>query len=190
MGKVKRKPTTPTNSFCRKTKPKSKKPAYTEETLQKAIQDIQNGMSKKATAKKYNIPRTTIIYRLSDDFKKPGFGPPTILTKDEENLLVKWICVSTQKGFSQRKDDLKVSVKGFIEETNRKTPFVDNMPGDGWYKAFLRRHPEIVERTSEAVTAASACVQEADIRKWFSQITEALIEESVDLEILKDPSRI
>lgn len=44
--------------------------------------------------------------------------------------------------------------------------------------------------TSEAVTAASACVQEADIRKWFSQITEALIKEGVDLEILKDPSRI
>lgn len=32
-------------------------------------------------------------------------------------------------------------------------------------KAFLNRHPNIIQRTTEAVTSASACVSEKDIRK-------------------------
>jgi hypothetical protein len=39
-----------------------------------------------------------------------------------------------------------------------------------YLQAFLRRHPEIVERTSEPVTSASSCVSEADIRKWFDEV--------------------
>ena len=38
--------------------------------------------------------------------------------------------------------------------------------------AFLRLHPEIVERTSEVVTAASSCVSEENIRKWFDKFQE------------------
>uniref|UniRef100_A0A8D8YNF4 DDE-1 domain-containing protein n=1 Tax=Cacopsylla melanoneura TaxID=428564 RepID=A0A8D8YNF4_9HEMI len=64
------------------------------------------------------------------------------------------------------------------------------MPGRTWYEAFLKRNPEITNQTSEAVTAANACVQEQDIRKWFQQITESLVSKGHSLDILQDPSRI
>ena len=51
-----------------------------------------------------------------------------------------------------------------------------------YIKAFLRRHPEIVERTSEAVTAASSRVSEENIRKWFDEVQDYIRE--------NDPSRI
>lgn len=53
----------------------------------------------------------------------------------------------------------------------------------------MRRHPNISIRTSEHVTAASACISEKDIRKWFNDIYQYLKEEQL-CDILNDPSRV
>jgi DDE superfamily endonuclease. len=44
-----------------------------------------------------------------------------------------------------------------------------------------------VQRTSEAVSGSSACVSEADIRKWFKDINSYLISKNLTIN---DPSRI
>jgi predicted transcriptional regulator len=45
-----------------------------------------------------------------------------------------------------------------------------------------------VERTSEAVTAASLCVSEENTLKWFDDLQEYMRENN--LEVMNDPSRI
>uniref|UniRef100_A0A8D8Z1Q5 HTH CENPB-type domain-containing protein n=1 Tax=Cacopsylla melanoneura TaxID=428564 RepID=A0A8D8Z1Q5_9HEMI len=74
-------------------------------------------------------------------------------------------------------------------EGGRKNPFNNNYPGDGWYNAFLKRHPQITERTAEPITATSACVSEEDIRGYFEKISKTLTEEG-HKDILKDSSRV
>ncbi|CAK1591597.1 unnamed protein product [Parnassius mnemosyne] len=64
---------------------------YTEEDIVKAIEAIRNGMPKKTAAKKFGVPRPTLQFRLSSQFVKPRPGPTTVLTEDEENILVEWI---------------------------------------------------------------------------------------------------
>nr|CAI5817822.1 unnamed protein product [Callosobruchus analis] len=141
---------------------------YDEETLSKALEDIVNeGLSKKAASKKYGIPQSTLQFRLTDKFSKTTFGPKPILSQEEEKILVDWVLESHKKGFPRRKEDLWVSVKVFLDEKPRPNPFKDNMPGEGWYKSFLKRHPALSERVPEPVTSASARVSESDIRKWF-----------------------
>lgn len=44
-------------------------------------------------------------------------------------------------------------------------------------------------RKSESISQASACVSEADIRKWFTQILEGLKKDGLDT-ILQDPKRV
>ena len=46
-----------------------------------------------------------------------------------------------------------------------------------------------MERTSEAVTAASSCVSEENIRKWFDEAQEYIRANNLE-EIMRDPSRI
>ena len=46
-----------------------------------------------------------------------------------------------------------------------------------------------MERTSEAVTAASSCVSEENIRKWFDEVQEYVRENNLE-EVMDDPSRI
>ncbi|PSN47670.1 Dynein heavy chain 8 [Blattella germanica] len=82
---------------------------------------------KKSVAKKYNIPKSTLQFRLGAKFSKYLMGP----APDEETLLVMWIVACARKGFPQRKLDIQLSVKVFLTTNQRKTPFKENTPGDG-----------------------------------------------------------
>lgn len=163
--------------------------AYKATALDAALEDIRNGMSKKAAAKKHGVPRSTLQFRLSSKFTKKELGPPPILTNEEEDILEKWVHDCCRKGFPRRKEDLQLSVQEFLNQNERPNPFKENLPGIGWYQAFLRRHPNISLRTPEGVTAASSCVSENDIKNWFINIEEVLKEENA-LDVLQDPDRI
>lgn len=162
---------------------------YTKEDLQRAIDEVNNGIPKRVASKKYSIPRATLQFRVSNKFVKSSHGPSPILTSEEESLLVHWIKECHRKGFPRRKEDIQISVKQFLDDTPRPNPFTDNYPGDGWYKAFMRRHPDIALRKTEAITAASSKISETDIKKWFADIYVYLQEKGYS-DILKDPNRI
>ncbi|XP_050299728.1 uncharacterized protein LOC126738432 [Anthonomus grandis grandis] len=123
--------------------------------------------------------------------KNPGHketcGPSPILTLKEEQQLVKWIEELANRGFPRKKEDILNSVQQFLIENPQPNPFNNNRPGDCWFKAFLRRNPTIVQRTSEAVSNASACVCEKDIRKWFREIQDYLPIKNINMN---NPSRI
>lgn len=167
----------------------SKKKGYTPHDLEEALNDVKGGLSKNAAAKKHNIPRATIQFHMKQDFVKKRPGPSTVLTEEEENTLKKWIIDCSNKGFPRRKADVIISVKEFLQLNNRPNPFADDTPGPGWYRAFLKRHPEIATRNSESVTSASSCVSENDIRKWFDKISETLKDEE-QYYILQHPERL
>lgn len=68
-----------------------KRAQYSQTALENAINDVKNGVSKKAASKKYGVPRAMIQFRLSDKFVKTSCGRPPILTVEEEDLIEKWI---------------------------------------------------------------------------------------------------
>ncbi|XP_050500978.1 uncharacterized protein LOC126880945 [Diabrotica virgifera virgifera] len=163
---------------------------YDKNKLIEAVKDVQNGTESYRTAeKKYGIPKSTIEFKLKHPEHKDTLGPSPILTCEEENTLVRWIQETASKGFPKKANDLKSSVQKFLTENPRPNNFKDNRPGDGWLKGFLKRHPEVSKRTSEGVTAASACVSERDIKNWFKNI-ETYVKEKHLEEVLTDPSRI
>ncbi|GBP43818.1 hypothetical protein EVAR_82250_1 [Eumeta japonica] len=94
-----------------------------------------------------------------------------------------------RKGFPRKSDDVLDTVQKFLSENPRVTPFLNNRLGQGWLKAFLKRHPSLVPRTSEEVTKASACVSETDIKKWFLEIKNYLTSENL-LDVILDPKRV
>jgi len=147
--------------------------SYTEEAVKEAI---QNGMAQRTAAKKYNVPRSTIQFRMSPAFSKTSPGPPPVLGYSGEEDLVNWIRDCSTKGFPRRKENIQASVKEYLDESGMKNPFTNNIPRNGWYKRFLKRNPIVTERFPEGITKASSCVSEADIRKWFEEIYNYLCE--------------
>ncbi|XP_031359109.1 eukaryotic translation initiation factor 5B-like [Photinus pyralis] len=158
--------------------------------MAKAVSEFQNGnTSLRAIAKKYAVPKSTLEFKLKNPDHKQTFGPSPVLTNSEEATLVKWIAELARKGFPRKRDDIIASVQNFLIANPRPNPFTNNRPGAGWLKAFFRRHPEITERTSEAVTSASSCVSEKDIRKWFVEVKDYLKEKQLE-QVIEDPTRI
>ncbi|XP_072389288.1 uncharacterized protein [Diabrotica undecimpunctata] len=129
---------------------------YSEDDVKKALELIINGMSEREASRIFNIPRATISYRKSEKFHyKITHGPDPFLSKDEEEQLKLWIFHCQNRGFPVRVDDIKDSVKSFLESNPRVNPFVENRPGRTWLSAFLKRNPNISLRTSEGVTSAN-----------------------------------
>lgn len=121
--------------------PKTRK-TYQEKDVQEALLAIKNGqMSKKAASKNYKIPRSTLQFRLSENFTKARPGPATVLTEEEESTIVEWLKVSQEKGFPKRKEDVLFSVQEFLKQSNREHPFgSEAIPGKGWFRSFLKRY--------------------------------------------------
>ncbi|KAI4456571.1 homeobox-like domain superfamily [Holotrichia oblita] len=163
---------------------------YKEEDVIQALKAIENGISQRKASQIFEVPRQTLQFRKSEKFQnKISLGPNTILTSEEEATLEEWILTSYRKRFPLRKLDIQMSVKDSLDSKPRENSFQDNLPGEGWYRAFLKRHPALTHRTPEAVTSASSVVSEADIRKWFSSVEEYLKSKN-QYHILKDPTRV
>ncbi|XP_030751032.1 uncharacterized protein LOC115878626 [Sitophilus oryzae] len=168
-----------------------RKKKYDEGDITKALQAIAEGSSERKAAVQFRVPRSTLQFRSSGKFNnKTTPGPAPVLSHEEENIVKDWIKTSQTKGFPLHVEDVQLSVKQFLDENPRpNVPFLGNKPGRGWFRAFLRRHPDITLRTPEAITAASSNVSESDIRKWFTDIETYLVEKGYD-SILQDPSRV
>lgn len=164
---------------------------YSESDLCQAIADVQNNVcSIRQAGRNYNVPHSTIINKLKNRSPaKRKMGPSSILTEEEEQLLIRWITACAKKGFPLSKRLLCETVQDIVKTDNRSTPFNDGLPGKTWFNAFLKRHPQISQRQAESINTARACVTEEAIRKWHEEIRSYLISENA-VNILEDPSRI
>lgn len=163
---------------------------YTDTEVHRALEEIQNGASISESARKFGIPRSTLSEkhsgRLPTEYK---MGPPTVLSAEEEALLVKWIFHVSDAGFPVSKDQLLDSVQMLLNKSKRETIFTDNRPGRKWYEGFTRRHPSVVEKECQNLTGARASVTEEGLRAWYDEVRRYLTNTG-NAGILDDPSRI
>lgn len=120
------------------------KKIYSQATLQRAVEAIKRGMSQKHAAETFQIPRSTLQFKMKFPDKKNRPGPRTVLTENEELLLEAWLIKNSLDGYPKRKEDLLYRVAQIINKNQRPNPFKNGVPGQTWYKRFLKRHPDIV----------------------------------------------
>ena len=54
--------------------------------------------------------------------------------------------------------------------TKRKNPFIDGVPGEGWWSGFFKRHPKVVKRKPQQLQMARAKASCPEIiSDWFEQ---------------------
>lgn len=134
---------------------------YSAAVMEEAVEAVRNGMPAARASREFKVPRTTILGKVQG--KVPigrKIGPDTILTKEEENLLVKWIFHIANCGFPTTRLQLIDSVQLLIKNLKRPNTFTNGRPGRHWYESFLKRHPEVSVRVSQNLTSSRACVTE------------------------------
>jgi len=72
-------------------KQQEKKYVYNPADLRAALSVIHHCITKKSGREKYVIPRSTLQFQLSNKFLDSFIGPPPLHSKDEEQVLVKWV---------------------------------------------------------------------------------------------------
>ena len=93
----------------RKTPKISKK--YTEAAVTECLQAIKSGVSTRKACRRYNVPRSTVMFRASSKWSgKPRRGKPTALTAAEEDSIVRWITRMARKGFPITKERVQSTV--------------------------------------------------------------------------------
>nr|CAI5843653.1 unnamed protein product [Callosobruchus analis] len=163
----------------------SKRPIhqYKEEQLTSAMAAIRNGMKIREASRVFGVPRGTLQDRLH------ARVPEMPKTAEEETAFKDWCIALAHCGFPLKPDDLINTVHNIISEDKRPNPFINNRPGKKWYQSFLRRNPELTERTPENISNGRAAVTEDKIRKWFAELLEHL-EAIGTSDILTVPNRI
>lgn len=170
--------------------PKRSMLAYSHANLLLALEDMRRGESALTVSKRYNIPRTTLINKSTG--KTPverKMGPAPRLGTDAEKMLKNWVMAMASRGFPVTKFDLLISVQQIAKDMNLTNLFPNGKPGNKWLALFLKRHPDVSERTVEKLSHVRAIVDEKQIRSWFDEVSNYL-EENGWLHILNDPKRV
>ena len=116
-------------------------------------------------------------------------GAPTILSTEDEEILVNWIQKSADAGFPISKKNFLHSVKKLTDELGKQFPGKGNLPGKKWLSSFLNRHPDVSFRTSQNLTSSRASVTKKNLEDWFKEVYDYLEKKNLT-DCLKDPNKV
>lgn len=158
--------------------------------MKSAVSAVKNGMAALRVSKQFAVPRTTLLDKVAGRVPiDKKIGPETVLKKEEESLLVKWMFHVVKCGFPITKEALLESVQMLLRQMDHVTPFTNGKPGRHWYQLFLKHHPEISQRVTQNLTKVRSSVKELKIREWFSEIQNYIDDNSL-ADVWNDRKRI
>ena len=150
---------------------------YTEDELKAAINKVR--VEKKAiygVAKEFNIPRATLRRWIVSTPSHQGRGRNTVLSLDEEKLIVDAVKFVSNCGFPQSRTDIRNMVQSFIQDIKRETPFPNSRPGLEWMRNFEKRHANEIKRgrPEHLSVARSESLNRSTIDSFFNMYEKML----------------
>lgn len=146
---------------------------YSEENMEKAIQAVGAGMSKKLAAVTYQVPRTTLIRKVLG--KNSGaVGRPRVLSAEEEHNISDTLGVVANWGFPLTRLDVRTVIAKYLDKQGKTIKiFKNNTPGEDFLDAFIQRN-RLSIRLASNIKRSRASVDREDILNFFTNINEAL----------------
>ncbi|XP_071847612.1 uncharacterized protein [Apostichopus japonicus] len=130
-------------------------------------------MSIRQASRTFHVPLTTLSDRVSGRVSRDTPGPDPVLTKAEESRLAEWILSMNNIGHGPTRVQICETVKQILDANKRPNPFIDNLPGRGWYASFLKRHPEVRESYRNS-TSPCTPTSRKKLDKWFKEYQETV----------------
>jgi predicted DNA-binding protein (UPF0251 family) len=104
----------------KKTTKKFKRLGYPQERLEEAIRLVkEKTMTLGEASKHFEIPKTTIFDRMNSKKTKLELGRPTVLSEEEENIIVQRLLVMGMWGFPLTSLDVRFLVKSYLDDIGR-----------------------------------------------------------------------
>ena len=149
---------------------------YDENKLADAVKVIKSGkMSYRKVQEYFRIPPSTLENKVNRT-KPKLIGMPSVLNKEEEEILVHGIMRAAHWGYPLDSTVIRCTVKGYHDRESRKEKrFTNNLPGYEWTSSFLKRHADILSVSlSENIKRARAEVNINCVKEFFENLRESL----------------
>ena len=125
-----------------------------------ALSEVEQGeLTIRQAANKYNIPFETLRRRTKNDVDVDcRSGPPTVLTKDEEEQLAVYCVNMADMGFGLTRCDVMEKAFQIAERSSRKHLFNESTAAAGrsWFDGFRSRHPKLTIRSTQSLSHSRA----------------------------------
>lgn len=131
---------------------------WTEDMMEEAMEMLRAGHSQRVVEEHSGIPRRTLRNHLKTGLMQRALGRKSILSRTEEEDLVRKIVWFAERGFPLTSKILRRSVYRYCEMKNVRHTFnrEKQMAGKEWYRAFLKRHPDVSRRRAQQMNPARA----------------------------------
>lgn len=136
----------------------TKRALWSENDLVSAVKAVERGLSTYKAAERYKVPRRTIRNHIRTGILKKTLGRKSILNNDQETDLVSRIIRFAEIGLAITPLILRRLVFKFCELNHIKHNFNQSakVAGKDWFKAFMKRHPELSKRKAQFMNPARA----------------------------------
>ena len=143
----------------------------TEHNIEEAIKSCKLGMSVRASAKKFSIPRSTLCDRIKG--RSSRRGKRCHLDPVDEQKLCSYAQDRATQGFGcTRRSFLRYAGQLAVKRGN---PFPKEKPSLKWWALFKRRHPEItLVRPEPTGLARQQAANSSAVGQYFHQLKETL----------------
>ena len=167
---------------CSDTKKGSYK-QWSEVSMSAAVKAVvQDGISVRRASELYNIPRSTLADRVTGRVL-PGAksGPPKILTDEEEEELVSFLCRLSDIGYPKTRRQVVNLVNQIA--ISRGRPKISM----SWWDSFRRRYSHLSLRSASTLSVARAKASDPKCIKRYFDILEETLREN---ELMDMPTSI
>lgn len=148
---------------------------YSDAKLQLALNDVRfKRLSQRDACAKYNIPRSTLKYKLKGHHAK-SIGGQTVFTAEEEKMFAEHMIMMSSYGFPVDTFDLRMIVKYYVDRRGLTIrQFKNNIPGKEWTISFLKRHRSLTVRFASNIKRKRAEVSHDTIDEYFIHLSDEL----------------
>ena len=145
-------------------------------TFEKAISDIQNGLSLRKSAEKHGLHYSVLYRHLKRGPNLKKHGGQTALSLEEEQLFVDRLKICGEWGYPIDTTTLRLLVKDFLDRRGKEVKrFKDNLPGRDFVESFIKRHKEqLAVRMCQNIKRSRAGVTPETINNYFNELTNEL----------------
>ena len=123
----------------------AKRVLWSDESMQAAVNSIlYDNRGLREAARLYNIPVETLRRHVNGSVEvgaRPG--PATILTDEEEDMLVKYLVEMADMGYGLTRNTVMELAFNIVQKSEQKNPFRGGKAGRAWLEGFQRRHPQL-----------------------------------------------
>jgi transposase-like protein len=165
--------------------------SWTEESMKEAIKEVKKGNdSIRKIGDRYKIPASSIRDWMSGKTSSKKKGPRTVLSKEEEDVIVEWCVANQQMNRGITFYMLRKKVADVCQ--GRETPFKDGIPGKRWLEWFRKRHPSVIIEPAHALKGKKRPESEKEVLVAKSKElspSQLLVDSDRDISAMKFVNR-